>query len=144
MTTGTLDDDRRGTLAVVADLLIPASATALSASAADVQGSGIDRVLVVRPDLLAPVVGLIDEVTSALPATFEDLYSLRSPSFGGFAEAVTAAYYLNPVVANSVGYAKRSAIPIVFDDDLDSLVRHVAARGPIYRPTPSADSERNR
>ena len=144
MTVSGLDDARRSTLAVIADLLIPASPTALSASAADVHGTGIDRVLGVRPDLLAPVVGLIDEVTSAPPSTFEDLHALGLSHFGALAEAVTAAYYLNPVVAAGVGYAKRSAIPIVFDNDLDELVRTVAARGPIYRPTPSPDSERNR
>ncbi len=51
-------------------------------------------------------------------------------------DAVTAAYFLNPDVAQLVGYRKRSVIPIRFDDDLEGLVAPVSARGPIYRPTP--------
>ena len=138
MTGEGLNPTRRRQLGELADLLIPDDGSALSASRADVQGTGIDRVVRIRPDLLDAVLGLLDDVADDTPATFEALYAMRSPHFGGFAEAVTAAYYLNPTVAAGVGYGRRSAIPIVFDPDLDELVRTVVARGPIFRPTPTS------
>jgi hypothetical protein len=136
MSEGILDASTRTTLARVADLLIPLSGVMVSASEADVQGDGIDRVIEVRPDLLASVLGLLAELGDVIPASFDELYAMRSTHFGGFAEAVTAAYFLNPAVARAVGYTKRSMIPIVFDADLATLVSTVCSRGPIYRPTP--------
>jgi hypothetical protein len=127
----------RERIAVLADLLIPRTGEHRAASEADVAGSGIDRVLGVRPDLLDAVRGFLADLDGAAPATFAELYALGSPRFRGFADAVTAAYYLHPEVAKQVGYEKRSEIPIVFDTDLDALVTTVAARGPIYRPTPN-------
>lgn len=136
MTDDALDATSRERLAALADLLIPADGIALSASQADVHATGIDRVFGVRPDLLEQVRGMLADVGPGAPASFAELYELDSPHFSGFAEAVTGAYFLNPVVATRVGYSKRSVIPIVFDTDLDELVTAVTSRGTIYRPTP--------
>lgn len=131
-----LSAEDRAKLARVADLLIPASADMPKASDADVHGVQIDRVLSVRPDLLDVVEAGLAAIEEPLPADFAELDSRGIPELRGLADAVTAAYFLDPVVAERVGYKKRSAIPIRFDEDLAELVAPVTSRGPIYRPTP--------
>ncbi|WP_158437749.1 gluconate 2-dehydrogenase subunit 3 family protein [Naasia lichenicola] len=128
--------DERASLAAVADLLIPHTDQMPSGSEADVQGEFIDRVLSVRPDLLDAVRTGLAQVEEPLPADFAELDARGLSGLRALAEAVTAAYFLNPDVAKLVGYRKRSAIPIRFDEDLDDLVASVTGRGPIYRPTP--------
>ncbi|MDO9396136.1 MAG: hypothetical protein Q7T71_06305, partial [Herbiconiux sp.] len=131
-----LSEAERSKLAAVADLLIPRSAEMPSASDAAVPTDYIDRVVAVRPDLLDAVRTGLDQIVEPLPASFEELSARRLPGLRGLADAVTAAYFVNPEVAQAVGYRKRSVIPIRFDDDLDGLVAPVSARGSIYRPTP--------
>ena len=140
MSTQTLSDRERSELAEVADLFIPASDSMPSASQALVHTEGIDRVFSVRDDLVAGVRLALDDLSGRIPPTFDALRAAPPLGFAQLAEAVTAAYFLNPDVARSVGYTKRSEIPIVFDTDLDSLVSAVTARGPIYRPTPGISS----
>lgn len=132
----TLSDEERTKLAALADLLIPRSSGMPSASDAAVHGEFIDRVFAVRADLVAAVRDGLDQIPEPLPESFEELSSRGLAGLRPLADAVTAAYFLNPDVARLVGYRKRSVIPIRFDDDLDGLVVPVTARGPIYRPTP--------
>lgn len=126
----------RERLARIADLLIPRSAHMPSGSEADAHGAYLDAVFGVRPDLVPTVHDGLDRAPDPLPDRFdpEQIAVLRP-----LADALTAAYFLNPDVARRVGYRKRSVIPIRFDDDLDDLVVAVVARGPIYRPTPSSE-----
>lgn len=135
-----LSDDERAKLASVADLLITRSSGMPSASDARVEREFIDRVFGVRPDLLDAVRAGLRQIRSPLPDSFDELESRALPGLRALADAVTAAYFLNPDVARLVGYRKRSVIPIRFDDDLEGLVAPVSARGPIYRPTPREDS----
>ncbi|TAJ50291.1 MAG: hypothetical protein EPO52_00265 [Herbiconiux sp.] len=135
-----LSDDERAKLASVADLFITRSSGMPSASDARVHSEFIDRVFGVRPDLLHAVRTGLRQIKPPLPGTFEELSDRGLPGLRALADAVTAAYFLNPDVARLVGYQKRSVIPIRFDDDLDGLVAPVSARGPIYRPTPREDS----
>lgn len=142
-----ISTSERELLARVADLLIPQGDTMPSASQALVHTDGIDKVFTVRPDLLDGIriaLDLLGEADAAgrFPDSFDALYAADFAGFAPLSEAVTAAYFLNPHVASSVGYTKRSVIPIVFDSDLDSLVRDVTTRGPIYRPTPG-ENRRN-
>lgn len=131
-----LSSAERECLASIADLLIPNDNVMPSASEADVHGSGIDKVFSVRPDLSVSVRAALAALADNPPSSYSELDENRPPHFGGLAEAVTAAYYLNPSVQALVGYARRSEIPIVFDEDLASLTAAVSARGRIYRPTP--------
>lgn len=126
----------RAKLAVVGDLLITRDAGMPSASDAGVQNEYIDQVFAVRPDLLDSVRAGLEQIADAVPTSFAELSARELPGLRALADAVTAAYFLNPAVAQLVGYRKRSFIPIRFDDDLDRLVAPVSARGPIYRPTP--------
>lgn len=142
---GVLSSDERGTLAVIADLLIPRTSGMPSASDADVQGEYIDRVFGVRADLIDAVSDGLKQIAAPLPTTFDELLARDLPGFRPLAEAVTAAYFLNPTVAQLIGYRKRSAIPIRFDEDLAGLVEPVSSRGPIYRPTPgNGETDRGR
>ncbi|GAA3311058.1 hypothetical protein [Arthrobacter ramosus] len=134
----TLDSAERACLASIADLLIPRGSKMPSASEADVPGAGIDKVFSVRPDLINRVRAALIELGTDIPGTFYELDDKRTAHFGALAEAVTAAYYLNPTVQERVGYSTRSEIPIEFDDDLAELTSAVLSRGPIYRPTPVA------
>lgn len=131
-----LTDLQRARLAQVADLFIPRASGMPSASDADVQGEYIDRVFGVRPDLADAVAAGLAELPETLPESFAELAALQLTRLRSLADAVTAAYFLNPEVARRVGYRQRSVIPIRFDEDLDTLVASVRARGPIYRPTP--------
>ena len=134
----TLTTAERLALGELADILIPRGEGMPSGTDADVQTTFIDKVFTVRPDLLSAVRTGLTELPEPLPASFDELSVLDIPSLRPLADAITAAYFLNPEVARLVGYSKRSVIPIRFDEDLDSLVGDVVARGPIYRPTPSA------
>jgi hypothetical protein len=130
----------RSKLGELADLLIPRASGMPSGAEADVHGEYIDRVFEVRPDLIDLVRSGLEEVPEPLPSTFEALEALKPTHLRPLADAVTAAYFLNPEVSRLVGYRKRSVIPIRFDDDLGELVSRVVARGPIYRPTPASDA----
>lgn len=131
-----LTHDERARLGAIADVLIPRAFGMPSGTDADIQGEYIDHVFEVRPDLLETVRAGLAGLPDELPETFESLEALGLASLRSLADAITAAYFINPDVARLVGYRKRSVIPIRFDEDLDDLVTQVVERGPIYRPTP--------
>lgn len=131
-----LTHDERVMLGTLADLLIPRASGMPSGTEADVHSVYIDRVFEVRPDLIETVHSGLAGLRDPMPETFESFESSELARLRPLAEAITAAYFLNPHVARLVGYRKRSVIPIRFDEDLDELVTQVVARGPIYRPTP--------
>lgn len=135
-TAAALTDADRERLAAFADLLIPHDDRMPSGSAAGAHSTGLDRVLEVRPDLLAIVVEGLNRLPDPLPASLSWVEPDTFAALRPVADALTSAYFIDPEVARLVGYRTRSIIPIRFDEDLDDLVTHVVARGPIYRPTP--------
>jgi len=131
----------RERLAELADILIPAAAGYLSASQADVAGSGLDQVLSTCPEMAAGLRNLLLKVGNDDAATAVGNLRMNHPTaFGVLAEFAAGAYFLNPAVRESIGYAGQTPRPIDLRSDylenglLDSVVR----RGPIYRPTPAA------
>jgi hypothetical protein len=126
----------RRRLALVADALIPAGRSMPAATDAGVPERGIDQVLAHRPDLTA----IVERVTAdpldgpeAARALVENLHRTDRAAFSELLEAVAAAYFLAPDVADRLGYRRRVELPIELDDDLDELVAPVIARGPAYR-----------
>jgi hypothetical protein len=133
-----LSAEERAAVARIADLLIPRTATMPSGTDAEAHGAFLDRVFEVRPDVIEAVRRGLAQAPAALPTAVADLEPAAWDGLRPVADAVTAAYFINPEVARLVGYRKRSVIPIRFDEDLDGLVAEVVARGPIYRPTPAS------
>ena len=138
MTFDTRERDRLGQLA---DILIPAAAHgALSASAAEVSGRWLDQVLIARPDLASGLKTLLQQAENHPPEDFVEKMRTADPSaFGILTEVVTGAYFMNPDVQKSIGYADQTQHPIGPTPDYleNGLLDSVIHRGPIYRPTPS-------
>jgi hypothetical protein len=133
-----LDRERLGELA---DALIPAGAGMPSATEAGAVGEWLDAVLRARPDLAVPL-GAVAAATAGMPAA-DALAALprHDPgAWAAFTTAVPAAYFMNPDVRARLGYPGQQAVPIDPDappDYLeDGLLDSVAARPPVYRPTP--------
>src|SRR4051812_49497519 len=90
----TFDEAQRATFAALADVLVPAAEGMPSASAVDIAGTGLDRVLRARPDLERPLsrilaVGVVGEAMDRVrdaqrddPAGFEAL--ALAATGGGF------------------------------------------------------------
>ena len=137
-----VDAGMRATLRGLADVLLPAQHRMPAASAVDVAGEGLDRVLAARPDLAAPLASVLATATGREPAA--EVGRLRAQDQAGFlalASACLGAYYLDPGVRGLIGYPGQEPSlpdPGEADRDLgDDLLAPVLARGPVYRPTPA-------
>lgn len=94
-----LDEAERVVLRVAADELIPAGDGMPAASAVDVAGTLIDRVLAARPDLL-------DGLRAALAQPHDDAAA------GPLRYAVAAAYYLSDEVRDALSYHPQDVQPV--------------------------------
>lgn len=134
--------EQRARLADLADVLIPAIGNDLSASQADVGSRGLDLVLTARPDLAKPLQQVLDRADAEdANQAVERLRQSDPAHFAVLAEFAASAYFLNPDVLRSHGYAGQSARAIDPAPDYveDGLLESVIERGRIYRPTPQAD-----
>jgi hypothetical protein len=143
-TASDFDTESRATLAALADVLVPEAEGMPAASQVDVHGKWVDRVLRVRPDLVDVLSRVLGEARGRDPVT--EVARLQQDDPDGFAVlalAVTGAYYLNPRIRKRIGYPGQKSNPPYPDEAdyylRDGLVGPVTARGPIYRPTPSAE-----
>jgi hypothetical protein len=137
------DDADRAALAGLADALLPGGGGMPSASAADVPGAGLDRVLAVRPDLSDPLLAVV-RAAGHEPAA-EHLARLRATAgWTVLTTAVAAAYYTTPAVRRLLGYAGQEGVLITADDfygwAATGLLDPVLERGPVHRPTPTRGS----
>jgi hypothetical protein len=135
----TFTPSERKRLGELADVLIPAADGYLSASAADVAGSGLDQFLATCPETAAGLRQiLIMAGEEAAPAAVDKLRRNDLATFGILAEFAAGAYFLNPQVCEAIRYAGQTARPIdPAPDYLDNgLLQSVIQRGSIYRPTP--------
>lgn len=130
--------EQRATLALLADVLVPAAEGMPAASEVKVHEKWIDRAVDARPDLQADLLCVIEAAAGREPAV--ELVRLREQepaSFDTLALLVTGAYYMVPRVRKLVGYPgqkRRPAYPDEADYDLrDGLLDPVIARGSIYR-----------
>ena len=134
------DAEARARLAALADALIPAGDGMPSASEAGVAGEWLDAVLAAEPGFgpaLSAVLADADVADAA--GELRRIESTDPDGWGTLTTVVAGAYFLNPAIAERVGYPGRRAIPIDADSDpdwlQDGLLDSVKSRGPIYRPT---------
>lgn len=134
-----LSASERERLGRLADELIPADRDFPSASQAGVAHTGLDQVLAVRPELIEVVRKALQGASSRSPReALADLRCTDAAVFGALAELVAGAYFLNPQVAEKLGYAGQTPRVIHPAPDYldDGLLESVIRRGPIFRPTP--------
>jgi hypothetical protein len=141
MTVVVFDADARAKLAVLADALIPAGNGMPSASEAGAAGEWLDAVLTAEPGFAGPLAAVLERADVSDPAGELQRIETTDPGgWGTLTTVVAGAYFLNPEIAERVGYPGRRAIPIDADAEpdweQDGLLASVQARGPVYRPTP--------
>lgn len=136
-----LGETYRATLAGLADLLIPAAYGMPAASQAGVTGHWLDEVLRLRPDFGPPLAAILERVRAMdAGAALAEIRTSDPDGFFVLTEVVAGGYFLNPEVRQAIGYPGQQSVPIVPEDppdyEQDGLLASVAARGPIFRPTP--------
>ncbi|HTE62313.1 MAG TPA: hypothetical protein VK631_18305 [Solirubrobacteraceae bacterium] len=135
------DADARARFAALADALIPAGEGMPSASEAGVAGEWLDAVLAAEPGFGPPLVALLAGADVAdVAGELRRIETTDPGGWGTLTTVVAGAYFLNPSIAERVGYPGRRAIPVDVDASPDwledGLLDSVRSRGPIYRPTP--------
>ena len=140
---GVFDDEARSRLALLADQLIPAGDGMPSASEAGVAGEWLDAIVAAEPGFGPALASVLAEADVSDPAGALKRIETTDPNgWGTLTTVVAGAYFLNPAIAEKVGYPGRPAIPV--DDGTepdwlqDGLLDSVKSRGTIYRPTPGA------
>jgi hypothetical protein len=139
--TVVFDTEARARLAAFADALIPAGDGMPSGSAAGVAAEWLDAVLAAEPGFGPPLAVVLAEADVADPAgELRRIESTDPDGWGTLTTVVAGAYFLNPAIAERIGYPGRRAIPVDADPNPDwledGLLDSVKSRGPVYRPTP--------
>jgi hypothetical protein len=135
------DAEARGRLAALADALIPAGRGMPSASEAGVAGEWLDAIVAAEPGFGPALAAVLAAADVSDPAgELRRIETTDPEGWGTLTTVVAGAYFLNPAIAEAVGYPGRRAIPVdaVAEPDWleDGLLDSVKARGTIYRPTP--------
>ena len=136
-----LREEQRTRLAALADALLPGGCGLPSASAAGVHEAWIDRTLSANPDLIPPVLAVVDGAVEA-SAGLTELRAQDRALFDRFSFTVAAAYFMNPEVRRSFGYPGTAPRPLPqFEGEAefyleDDVLGPVLARGPIFRQVP--------
>ena len=137
-----LTDSQRAQLGALADQLIPAGGGLPSASDAGVAGRYLDEVLGSLPDLREPLQAALRAVDGLEPAAASAVLREDPAAWSVLTAIVPAAYFMNPEIRAAIGYPGLEKRPIdeAAEPDYlwDGLLDSVIARGPVYRPTPTA------
>lgn len=130
-----LTPSRRETLALLADVLIPAGDRMPSARMVGVAEERIEQVLAARPDLKSLLLGLLDRVRGEDPhAAIQRVVRSEPSDFAALLVAVAGAYYMSPEVRHMIGYTGQQARPIESSDEIEEdLLVPVRRRGACYR-----------
>lgn len=124
-----IPEDLQGVLIDLADRLIPAGEGMPSAGAV-LAPEDLERVLGELPGLLEPVLSALRSVAELAPEQrLPWLRSTDEPGLAAIGEAIAAAYFLVDAVADRIGYRRRHARPLRFEEDLAELTSPVIARG---------------
>jgi hypothetical protein len=132
--SGRFSGDQRAAYARLADILLPAAHGLPSGSDADVAGAGLDRVIRLRPDIVADLLRAIRlfEADAGLAALQADAEVWRAARLAAF-----SAYFLAPAVMERLGYTGQGSHPFDAGQVPEYLsngsLAQVTDRGPIWR-----------
>jgi hypothetical protein len=122
----------RDRVRVLARFLVPADDRMPAADDIGVADDLLDRVLDVRPDLVAPLLRAVDRDVDDPGARLEMLRTTDGPAYRALVLAVLAAYYRAPDVRARLGYPGHEATPVgrfEFPEYLsEGLLDHLVAR----------------
>lgn len=128
----TADGLDRARLAELADALMPADDRMPAPSACGVPGTGLDRVLQVRPDLAAPLRAALAHEGPARDVLVA-LQAAAGPQWTALTTCVTAAYYMTPAVRRLLGYGGQEGVVVTGDEFIawasEGLLDPVLERG---------------
>nr|WP_296773485.1 hypothetical protein [Rhodococcus sp. (in: high G+C Gram-positive bacteria)] len=136
-----LTDEIRGRIGALADVIVPASGNMKSATEAGVHTRYIDRALIARPDMIAPLLNVLavtaDLAGEDLERTLETIDdSILEP----IVEFIIASYFMWPMARRAVNYAGQVATPILEGETEyyleDNILGPVKDRGEIWRRVP--------
>ncbi len=142
-----VSETTRRALDTIGGHLIPEAHGMPSAATMGVGTTQLDIVLASRPDL-APLLerALADAVLDDIDEFVRTLEADDQEAHGAVALTIVAGYYMHPEVHELIGYAgqvpkdaQRLGEAEIYQDGLMDLAAKVIERGPIYRPTPTAD-----
>lgn len=136
-----ISDSDRALFAKLADYLIPAYGKMPSASAVEVQGDLLDKVLDARPDLLEGFKrGLAACGSGETGPQLNALMKEDGEAFHAVSLAASGAYYMADEVRKQLGYPGQEGgayDPHETPEYLtNGMVERVVRRGSLYRPTP--------
>ncbi|WP_416899151.1 MAG: hypothetical protein ACMVY4_05350 [Minwuia sp.] len=128
-----LDDGQRAAFARIADALIPAVQGMPSFSQSDADPVHLDRVLTLRPELLAPLQAALEKAAAGMDA--EALNRDHPEAIGVIGLVASSAYYLSPDIRRRLGYPGQIQRPAAEEEEHDyaDLLQPVIDRGRIYR-----------
>lgn len=136
----TLSDERRATLAVVLDLLIPPDTARGLPGAGEVCVDAIDATLRSKPMFRLTVEPGLDWFGNREPGTGNDALAALQNEMPAFVPTLVfltySAYYQQPRVVEALGVEGRPPHPRGYamePSDLDALLSKVRARGRMYR-----------
>lgn len=142
-----VSDPVRRALETIGGHLIPEAHGMPSAATIGVGTTQLDTVLASRPDL-APLLerALADAALDDIDGFVATLEAEDAEAHGAVTLAIVAGYYMHPEVHELIGYAGQVPKDAqflgereIYQDGLMDLAAKVVERGPIYRPTPTAD-----
>jgi hypothetical protein len=138
---GTFTERERELLGALADMLIPRDGTMPAATEIDVHVLGVETVCGLRGDLVEPVRALLTRVDQAFPADVGALMADHAAEFPALSELVASAYFLDPRIAELLGYRARKALALgdldAQDVELEELTGPVREKGTqVFRATP--------
>jgi hypothetical protein len=134
----TLDQDERELVREFVDVIVPASGPNPSASQAAVHTRWIDRGLLARPDLKAPLLELARDCHDGEPsAAIERLGHVDGATLDAVLELVIACYCMSPKARKQLAYRGQVATPILPGETeyylRDDVLVPVSDRRPLWR-----------
>jgi len=139
---GSLLPAHRRTLRLLADVIVPRTATMPSAGDLGLADTPVDQVLAARPDLVGPLALLLDKLAGEAPGLAVPRLAAADPAgFHILMQAIAGAYYMHGTVWRLLDYAGQEASPPPDDGGLAvaALAVRMAASPKRFRRIPDEE-----